>query len=63
MRPTTTWRTGEYIVDDHYLTWNVDPAPGTARLIVGFYDAATNRRLLTDDGRDALLLLDTVQIH
>lgn len=63
MRPTTTWRTGEYIVDDHYLTWNVNPAPGTARLIVGFYDAATNQRLLLDDGRDALLLLDTVQIR
>ena len=34
-RPTTGWRSGEYIVDTHTLQFNDIAAPGTAHLIVG----------------------------
>ncbi len=51
-RPTTGWRTGEYIVDDHTVTFHADASAGTAKLIVGLYDAATGQRVpitATDD--------------
>ncbi len=55
-RPTAGWRAGEYIVDRHRLTYNGLAQPGEVLLIVGWYDPATNRRLLLSDGRDALPL-------
>ncbi len=44
-RPTTGWRTGEYIVDEHMVNFHADATTGTASLIVGLYDAATNQRV------------------
>lgn len=54
-RPTTGWREGEYIIDRHSLTYNELAQPGMTQLIVGWYDANTNRRLQLEDGTDALL--------
>ncbi|MCC6616721.1 MAG: glycosyltransferase family 39 protein [Anaerolineae bacterium] len=56
MRPTVGWRAGEYIVDPHQLTYNEAAHPGSAHLIVGLYDPATNQRLLLADGADAASL-------
>lgn len=56
-RPTTGWRAGEYIVDEHLLYFNELAVPGEARLIVGMYDALTGQRLAVGpDGRDYLEL-------
>jgi hypothetical protein len=60
-RPTSGWRTGEYIVDRHILVYNALAQAGTAQLIVGWYDASTNRRLTLEDGAD-VLVLDSVNI-
>ncbi|MBE2266940.1 MAG: glycosyltransferase family 39 protein [Anaerolinea sp.] len=53
---TSSWRTGEYIVDEHTLTFNVEPRAG--RLVVGLYDARTNTRVRLGDGSDAVELQD-----
>ena len=61
-RPTTGWRPGEYIIDSHWLPFNDLAHPGPARLIVGFYDAATGARLTLPDGADAISLPLTVEV-
>ena len=44
-RPTSGWRSGEYIVDEHRLRFNATAQAGAARLIVGMYDARSGERL------------------
>ena len=44
-RPTSGWRSGEYIVDEHRLNFNATAQAGPARLIVGMYDARSGERL------------------
>ena len=44
-RPTSGWRSGEYIVDEHRLRFNATAQAGPARLIVGMYDARSGERL------------------
>lgn len=44
-RPTTGWRAGEYIVDEHMVNFHADATAGTASLIVGLYDSVTNQRV------------------
>lgn len=44
-RPTTGWRAGEYLIDEHSLQFNAAAGPGPARLIVGLYDARTGARV------------------
>ena len=44
-RPTSGWRSGEYIVDEHRLRFNSVAQAGPARLIVGMYDARSGERL------------------
>lgn len=51
-RPTTGWRAGEVIEDEHPLTWNETAVPGEATLIAGLYDAATGARVPLADGGD-----------
>jgi hypothetical protein len=63
MRPTTTWRSGEFIIDEHTLHWNVTPVSGSAMLIVGLYDAGTNVRLTWGDGEDFLRLPSVLQVR
>ncbi|GIV84395.1 MAG: hypothetical protein KatS3mg052_1402 [Candidatus Roseilinea sp.] len=57
-RPTTGWRPGEYIVDNHKLTFNSKAAPGPARIIVGLYNVVTGQRAspANDNGDDAISL-------
>jgi hypothetical protein len=45
-------------VDHHRLTYNTLAAPGRAQLIVGWYDARDNRRLLHENGSDSYALGD-----
>lgn len=40
LNPTSAWRPGEIITDRVTLTVNTDAVPGTAHLLLGFYDAA-----------------------
>ena len=44
-RPTSGWRSGEYIVDKHRLRFKATAQAGPARLIVGMYDARSGERL------------------
>ena len=44
-RPTTTWRDGEVIVDEHAISVAADAPPGTYRLEVGLYDPVSGARL------------------
>jgi hypothetical protein len=61
-RATTTWRAGEYVVDDHRLHFNDGAQPGTVRLIVGLYDAATGARVPLADGTDAVTLANNLAV-
>lgn len=61
-RPTTGWRPGEIIVDEHRLRFNEAAQPGPTRLIVGFYDAATGERLSLDADSDAITLPARVDV-
>ncbi len=62
-RPTTGWRAGEYLPDDHLLKFNQNATAGTARLIVGLYDASTGQRLHLADGSDAVTLAQGIEIR
>ncbi len=63
-RPTTGWRTGEYIIDLHELKFNENAAPGTATLIVGMYDAVTGNRVpITSDGEDFIRLPGMITVR
>jgi 4-amino-4-deoxy-L-arabinose transferase-like glycosyltransferase len=55
-RPTTGWRMGEYIVDQHSLRWNVSALPESTQLIAGLYDAQTFERVGVAGGEDYVLL-------
>jgi 4-amino-4-deoxy-L-arabinose transferase-like glycosyltransferase len=55
-RATSGWRPGEFILDQHLLRFSETTMPVSARLIVGLYDAGSNRRLLLEDGSDAVML-------
>ncbi len=45
LRPTTTWRAGDVIVDQLALALPADLAPGDYQLRIGLYDLATQQRL------------------
>lgn len=45
LRPTSGWRSGEFIVDRHRLRFNALAQAGPVRLIVGMYDAHSGERL------------------
>jgi hypothetical protein len=65
-RPTTSWFPEEIIADYYLLQLPVDAAPGTYRLRLGLYDAASGQRLPvsrsgTPDG-DALVLPVTLEV-
>jgi hypothetical protein len=54
-RPTGGWLQGEYLIDEHPMTFG-EPYAGPIRIQVGLYDPVTLERLLTDDGLDAVSL-------
>lgn len=62
-RPTTGWRSGEYIVDAHALAFNARAAPGPAALIAGLYDPQTGQRVTTAAGGDHIALPGTVTVR
>lgn len=61
-RPTTGWRDGEYIVDEHTLTFNDRAHSGDARLIAGLYDAVTGQRAILSDGADYVMVAENVRV-
>lgn len=62
-RPTTGWRAGEYLQDDHRLKFNDNATAGTTKLIVGLYDASTGQRIHLADGADAVTLAQGIEIR
>jgi hypothetical protein len=64
-RPTTTWLTGEYLVDQHALTFNDlgKSYTGPATLVVGLYDASSGKRVLLSDGGEFSPLPVTVEVR
>lgn len=55
-RPTTSWRPGETIVDNHGVLIPPGTPPGDYRRIIGLYDLETGDRLRLPDGRDHFAL-------
>jgi len=53
-QPTTGWRAGEVIVDNHGLLIPPGSPPGAHTLRIGLYSAADGRRLPVSGGEDAL---------
>ena len=49
---TTTWQSGEVIVDTYPISLAADLQPGTYRLQIGFYDEETDERLPLSPGVD-----------
>jgi 4-amino-4-deoxy-L-arabinose transferase-like glycosyltransferase len=62
MRPTTTWREGEYIPDQHSLTPNLPTFSGEVTLIAGLYDGRTGTRVPLSDGTDHVVLATRVLV-
>jgi hypothetical protein len=60
--PTTGWIRDEYLVDPHTVTADAAMPPGTYRVAVGLYDAATGQRLILADGSDQYLLPTPVTV-
>lgn len=54
-RPTPGWLTGEILTDRHQLQWQKVQS-GSGEILVGLYDTATGKRLVWDNGEDALKL-------
>ena len=48
--PTTAWKTGELVTDNHGLSLPFGTPPGDYRLIAAVYDAETGLRLSVDSG-------------
>lgn len=56
-RPTSSWRPGEQVRDDHPIPLPPDIAPGTYQLLIGLYDPQRiDRRLPLPNGETALRL-------
>ncbi|MBK8020481.1 MAG: glycosyltransferase family 39 protein [Chloroflexi bacterium] len=62
-RPTTGWRAGEVVIDEHRLRFNERATPGTARLIAGLYDPLTGRRVPLSDGLDYAVIAEAVEVE
>ncbi len=62
-RPTTTWRSGELIVDSYAIPTAAHTPPGTYTIEIGLYNPVTGERLLvTRDGETAdHLILTTIK--
>ena len=58
-RPTTTWRTGEVILDRYAIPLDPQAPAGTYQIEIGLYDPATGVRLLLQSGLD-FVILDSV---
>lgn len=63
LRPTDEWLSGEFIIDSHELAWREPAYSGEAQLVIGLYDPATGRRLMTADGADSYRLPLAIQVQ
>lgn len=57
-RATSWWGPDWLVRDHHYFVVDTLAAPGTTTLLVGMYSPYTSQRLITNDGRDALVLTE-----
>ena len=55
-RPTTSWVSGEVIVDVHEMEFKDLGYRGRAFIEVGLYESLSVERVLTEDGRDHIIL-------
>ena len=62
-RPTTSWRSGEYIEDVQHVTFHADAQPTTASLIAGLYDPVTGARVPLASGADFITLRENIPVH
>ncbi len=62
-RPTTGWRAGEYILDEHTVAFHADATAANASLIVGLYDAATNQRVPITPTADTITLQTGINVR
>lgn len=62
-RPTTSWVAGEVIVDVHEMEFKDLGYRGRALIEVGLYESLTIERVLTEDGRDHLILPSEVAVE
>jgi 4-amino-4-deoxy-L-arabinose transferase-like glycosyltransferase len=62
-RPTTGWRAGEIVVDQHQLTFAAPVVDQQARLIVAVYDAATGTRVVTTNNEQLVELIPIIPIR
>ena len=61
-RPTTTWREGEMIEDDHRIEVPEDLQPGRYRVLAGLYDRETMERLAADEAANQPFDDDRIQV-
>jgi hypothetical protein len=61
-RPTTGWVPGEYVLDEHALTFRDPTYGGPAKIHVGLYDPQSGVRLLLPDDADTFILPRTIDI-
>jgi hypothetical protein len=61
-RPTTSWVSGEYVIDPHTLTFNRPDYTGPATLEIGLYDQTSGDRVKLADGSDHVILPGTVEV-
>lgn len=54
--PVDAWRPGDFVQDTRIVQVKADVAPGTYRLLIGFYDLETGQRLTTSEGLDHAVL-------
>jgi hypothetical protein len=61
-RPTTGWVPGEYIIDEHEVTFNRSNYHGPATVEAGLYDAQTQKRVSLDNGSDHVVLSLAIEV-
>lgn len=60
--PTSIWRQGEIVYDEHTLTVSPDAPSGIVQLYVGMYDVETFERIYIPEGVDNALPLSEIEI-
>jgi hypothetical protein len=63
MRPTLGWTAGEIIVDTHEMPFDDLTYEGKARIEVGLYESLTIERVVTEDGRDHIILPTEIMVR
>jgi hypothetical protein len=62
MRPTSGWAAGEYLIDEHPMTFR-EPYSGSIQIQIALYDPANFVRLLTEDEQDSIHLPVTLTVE